>query len=118
MKIDKHLKDLSNRLDGVSRTNGNSDDTGRPIKDDKYYLGIGSEPPRFLYYEHVRAKEWEALGHKPWDHVYDCRITQDELDFILKRELRVSSKERYQQNKVNWFFHDLSLFRPDSRRKW
>jgi hypothetical protein len=28
--------------------------------------------------------------HKPWDHVYDHSITQDELDYGLKSELRMS----------------------------
>ena len=107
MKIDKHLKDLFNRLNVVSK--GINDDESRlQIKDDKYYLDIGSIPPRFLYYGHVRGKEWEALGHKAWDHVYDHRITQDELDYNLKEKLRVSPEERYQHEKRNWIFHDLS----------
>ena len=69
---------------------------------------MGSELPRFLYYQHVRAQEWQVLRHEPWDDVYDRRITQDELDFILKRELRISPEEWNQHGKGNWFFHDLS----------
>ena len=73
-----------------------------------YYLAIGSEPPRFAYYLYVRALGWQTLGHKPWDHVYDHRITQDELDYYLKKKLRVPPEQRYQQKKQNWFFHELS----------
>jgi hypothetical protein len=105
LKIDKHLRDLTNRLNAVSNNDNNHNEI---IKDDDYYLAIGSEPPRFLYYQHVRAQEWKALGHKPWDHVYDNRITQDELDYNLKKELRVSPEQRYQHRKANWFFHESS----------
>lgn len=111
MKIDKDLKDLANRLNFVvSSTKGNNDGNSSrlQIKDDEYYLSIGSEPPRFLYYGHVRAKEWKALGHEPWDGSnddnHDRRITQDELDFILKRELRISPEERYQHRKRELVF--------------
>jgi hypothetical protein len=121
LKIDRHLKDLTNRLNVVvSSTKGNNDDddSSRPIiKDDEYYLSIGSEPPRFLYYGHVRAKEWEALGHKAWDgsndEDHDQRITQDELDFRLKRDLREPPEERYQREKKNWLFHDCSSYMRD-----
>ena len=78
--------------------------------DDEYYLDRGSEPPRFAYYRHVRAEEWEALGHKPWDHEYDSRITQDELDFILKRNLRIPPEERYQREKAHWYWHESSWY--------
>ena len=80
------------------------------IKDDEYYLNIGSDPPRFLYYRHVRAQEWEKLEHKPWDHAYDYRITQDELDFRLKEKLRLSPEQRYQDEKGNWLFHDCGYY--------
>ena len=70
--------------------------------DDDYYLAIGSEPPRFRYYRQIRAEKWKALGHKPLlDEDYDHSITQEELDFILKRELWPSSEERYQHEKRN-----------------
>jgi len=111
LKIDKHLKDFAKRLSVISSIKDNDDDS-RLIKDDDYYLSVGSDPPRFAYYHHVRAQEWEALGHKPWDGIndddHDRRITQDELDYWLKMELRISPEERYQHRKGNWFFHDLS----------
>ena len=125
MKIDRHLKDLTNRLNVVvSSTKGNYDDDDSSsnsnrlqIKDDEYYLSIGSKPPRFAYYGHVRTKEWEALGHKPWngsnDEDHDQRTTQEELDFMLKRDLRVPPEERYQREKKNWLFHDCSSYMRD-----
>ena len=61
LKIDKHLRDLSNRLNAVSGSgNGNDNDNNnnKITKDDDHYLSLGSEPPRFLYYQHVRAQEW------------------------------------------------------------
>lgn len=88
------------------------DNNNQLVKDDEYYLNTESDPPRFLYYRHVRTQEWQKLGHEPWDGTnddnYDRRITQDELDFMLKRDLRISPEERYQHEKRNWFFHDLS----------
>jgi hypothetical protein len=105
LKIDKHRRDLANRLNAVS---GNDTNHNEITSDDDYYLAIGSEPPRFAYYRHVRAQEWKALGHRPWDHVYDNRITQDELDYNLKKELRISPEQRYQHRKTNWFFHESS----------
>ena len=105
MKIEKHLRGLSDRLNAVS---GSSNDNNEITRDDDYYLAIGSEPPGFAYYRSVRAQEWQALGHRPRDHVYDQRITQDELDFMLKKKLRVPPEQRYQHEKQNWFFHKLS----------
>ena len=87
MKVDRYAKDLYKKLD-VS--NSNIDDISNRLvtkdKDDQYYLDIGSIPDRFVYYRHVRAKEWEALGHN-WYHVYDYddRITQMNLTSVLKR---------------------------------
>lgn len=108
MKVDRYAKDLSKKLDSFSNDNCNYDDRYELTKhDDEYYLDRGSEPPRFAYYRHIRAEEWEALGYKPWDE-YDSRITQDELDFILKRNLRMPPEERYHAEKRNWYFHKLS----------
>jgi hypothetical protein len=111
LKVDRYAKDLSKKLDNFSNGNGNYDDDGYVLykHDDEYYLDRGSEPPRFAYYRHVRAEEWKALGHKPWDHEYDNRITQDELDFILKRVLRIPPEERYQREKAHYYFHELYI---------
>ena len=119
MKIDKYIKDLSRRVEGLSNGNkgngGNAgnydhdDSYGLYRHDDEYYLDRGSEPPRFAYYRHIRAEEWKALGPKPRDHEYDSRITRDELDFILKRNLRIPPEERYQREKTHYYFHELYI---------
>jgi hypothetical protein len=110
LNLDKSIDNLSKRFDKLDSlaNRGNSMSIDSSNDDDEYYLEIGSEPPRFAYYRHVRAQEWEALGHKPWDHVYDNRITQDELDYNLKKKLRASPEQRYQHRKTNWFFHESS----------
>jgi hypothetical protein len=111
LNLDKSIDNLSkrfDRLDSLAKSGNGNIGYSSKDDDDEYYLAIGSEPPRFLYYRHVRAQEWEALGQKPWDNVYDNRITQDELDYNLKKELRVSPEQRYQHRKANWFFHESS----------
>ena len=117
MKIDKHLRDLADRLDAVVSGCGNNNHVikDKNDDDDEYYLAIESEPPRFAYYRSVRTQEWQALGHRPRDHVYDQRISQDELDFMLKKKLRVPPEQRYQHEKQNWFFHKLSYFTSNGR---
>ena len=47
MKIDKYIKDVSNRLDNISNNgNGSNQDDKKIDKyDDQYYLDIQSEPP-------------------------------------------------------------------------
>jgi len=109
LKIDKYTKDLSNRLNAVSGSGGGNGNNNNGItKDDDYYLAIGSEPPRFAYYRHVRIEqctdEWRK---KTYECVWDT-ITQDELDYYLKAKLREPPDQRYQRKKENWFFHDLS----------
>ncbi len=105
MKTDRYAKDLSEKIDNFS----NIDDITNRIltKDDDYYIAIGSPPPRFLYYRH---KRWEKLDEwgKLTNEGIDDTITQDELDYFLKANLRVPPEERYQHRKENWFFHELS----------
>lgn len=78
--------------------------------DDEYYLARGLIPPKFRRYKQIRMEKWVAAGNKPWDSCYDRTITQEELDFYLKRELRKAPEERYQAEKANRFFHDLSCY--------
>jgi hypothetical protein len=52
----------------------------------------------------------KVLGYKPQNHVYDSRTTQDELDFILKRNLRMPPEERYQREKAHWYWHESSWY--------
>ena len=46
MKIDRYVKDISDRLDSAAAASATNIDR----YDDQYYLDIGSEPPRFAYY--------------------------------------------------------------------
>jgi hypothetical protein len=112
LKIDKHVKDLSRRLDSVSG-NGDSDEDdnyGLYDNDDDYYLDIGSEPPRFAYYRRVRIeKSNDEYRKRSYEAAYDD-ITQDELNFSLKRKLRMMPEQRYQREKSNFLFHDLSCY--------
>ncbi len=113
MKVDRYVKDLSRRLDTISG-NGDSDEDhdnyGLYEHDDDYYLDIGSEPPRFAYYRHVRIeKSNDEYRKKSYEAAYDG-ITQDELDFSLKRKLRMTPEQRYQREKRNFLFHDLSCY--------
>lgn len=106
MKIDKSLRDLIGRLNVVSgSSNDNNEITSR---DDDYYLAIGLEPPRFAYYRQVRIERSnDKWRKKTFEAAYDS-ITQDELDFSLKRKLREPPEQRYLREKGNWFFHDSS----------
>lgn len=102
MKIDRYVRNIFKRLDH------NYDNDAIIIRDDDYYLDRRSEPPRFAYYRHVRVEqctdEWRK---KTLECVWDT-ISQDELDYYLKAKLRVSPEERYQNEKREWFFHELS----------
>ena len=107
MKVDRYAKDLFKRLDSLS--NGNDQ-----IYDDDYYIEIGSEPPRFADYREQRAKVTDAFGNKTCEDVWDS-ITQDELDYYLKMNLRMSPEERYQLKKKAWYFHDSSWYMRQGR---
>jgi len=119
LKIDKHIKDLYRRVQGLSANgNGNYGDDdddgsyGLYKHDDEYYLDRGLTPPRIINYRHVR---WEKLDEQRKEKIrngydVDTTITQDELYFILKRKLRPSPEQRYQHEKSNFLFHDLSCY--------
>jgi hypothetical protein len=107
LKVDRYIKDLYKRLDTFSGNN-NDDVYGLYKHNDDYHLDIGSEPPRFAYYRHIRAEKWKALGHKPSEH--NDSITQDELDYALKRNLRIPPEKRYQCEKEQWYWHELSWY--------
>jgi hypothetical protein len=105
---------MHDRIDKVESTGAdpNADNKyGLDKYDDQYYLDIGSEPPRFAYYRHVRANKWETTSHGQSE--YDSTFTQDELDYALKREIRKTPEVRYQEEKANFLFHDLSCYMRD-----
>jgi len=63
---------------------------------------------RKAYYRPTRAEKWKGLEHKPSE--YDHSITQDELDYALKRNLRTPPEERYQHKKEHWYWHQSSWY--------
>ena len=102
MKVDRYAKDLFKRLGSLSNGNGH-------IYGDDYYIEIGSEPPRFADYRAARAKITDAFGNKTCEDVWDS-ISQDELYYYLKMNLRTSPEERYQDKKDAWYFHKSSWY--------
>ena len=108
MKIDRYIKNISDRLDSIISNYG-TDDYGLHRYDDEYYLDTESEPPRFAYYRHVRVEKFEyAPEHIKCERLCSIKtVTQDELDYSLKRKLRVSPEQRYQHEKREPWFHEL-----------
>jgi len=102
LKVNSYAKDLFKRLDSLSNGIGH-------VYDDDYYLEIGSEPPRFADYRAARAKITDAFGNKTYEDVWDS-ITQDESDYYLKMNLRMSPEGRYQRKKEAWYFHHSSWY--------
>jgi hypothetical protein len=117
LKIDRYIKDLYRRVNDLSNGNndgnGNNhhnDDTFRIDEyDDECYLDQNRDPPRFAYYRHVR---WEKLDERKQrilnGYDIDLTITQDELDFILRRQIRMPPEQRYQREKAHWYWHESS----------
>jgi hypothetical protein len=102
LKIDRYIKDISDRLNSAAAAGANIDHY-----DEQYYLDIESEPPRFADYRAARAKITDTFGNKTCEDVLDS-ITQDESDYYLKMNLRISPEERYQHKKDAWYFHESS----------
>jgi hypothetical protein len=117
LKIDRFIKEISDRLDDIS--NGNYDDGGSNDDDrykmdkydDEYYLDIGQDPPRFRYYRQARAEKWNALAHEHKPSDTDPSITVDEIEYGLKRALRVPREQRYQYKKYHWYWHESSYYK-------
>jgi len=63
------------------------------IFDDNYYLDRDDFPPRFAYYRHMISKI-----HLPHEYA----STSDEHNYGMKRMLRLSPEQRYQDEKENW----------------
>ena len=106
MKTDKYIKDISDRLNTISSRNANAySSNGFEDYDDEYYLDMGSEPLRLAYYRHVRVEQCDDEYRKKTFECVRDSTTQDELDYYLKRNLRVPPEQRYQDKKEDWFFH-------------
>jgi hypothetical protein len=112
--IDKTLNNLAERLsvfDGNDDDNDNSETTQQEELDDIETERYG-EPHRFHIYRKARAKKtapallMDGDGFT-YEDVYDT-ITQEELDWFLKQQLKVSPEDRYQNAKKHWYTHELS----------
>ena len=118
MKADRYAKDLFKKLDKYSFSNGHNNGHSSTnndeviIYDDYYYIDRGSRPPRFQAYRHARWEKLDEWGRLTCEDV-DKTTTQDELDFALKRDLRMTPEERYQLEKRSFLFHDLSCYMRD-----
>jgi hypothetical protein len=120
MKIDKSvqsmLKRLENILPGSSGSSKWDDDTDRKETTQEELDDIETEqygePHRFHIYRHARAKKtapallMDGDGFT-YEDVYDT-ITQEELDWQLRQQLKVSPEDRYQHEKKHWYSHELS----------
>jgi hypothetical protein len=114
LNLERSTNNLSKRLDRLDSPanggngNGKANNGIDSSDNDEYYLAIGSEPDRFAYYRYIRVKyatdEWRK---QTCEAVYDS-VTQDELDYSLKRKLRMTPEQRYEQKKRNYFFHSTS----------
>jgi hypothetical protein len=108
LKAERFAKDLSKKIDGFSNIDDiNNRLTKNKKKDDEYCIAMGLQPPRFAYYRHKRWEKLDKWG-KLTNEGVDDTITQDELDYYLKANLRVPPEQRYQDRKYHWYFHELS----------
>ena len=101
MKIDRYIKDISDRLNSAAAAAAG---VNIDYYDDQYYLEIGSEPPRFADYRAARSKITDAFANKTFEDFWDS-ITQDESDYYLKMNLRMHPEDRYQHKKK----HGISM---------
>jgi hypothetical protein len=103
LKTDKQIKDISDRLNAVSSSNGNGNGhSDNAERDDDYYLNLGRDPPRFYIYRQARAETGSN---------YDSSVTEDELSYALKRRLRMTPEARYQrEKKIHWYWHESTYY--------
>jgi hypothetical protein len=67
------------------------------------------EPHRFSDYRHARCKKPAPAVGITCEDVYDT-ITQEELDWELRRQLKVSPEQRFQHKKYHWYSHPSSWY--------
>ena len=112
MKSDRYARDLFKKLDNFYDNNriiSSQDNNIDGEDDDDYYIKTGEIPPRFQAYRHARWEKLDEWGKLTCEDV-DETVTQDELDFGLKRQLSKTPEERYQEEKENRSFHELSPY--------
>jgi hypothetical protein len=113
--IDKTLSNIAKRLsvfdhyyDGDGRDDSFDRKTTQEELDDIETERYG-EPHRFHIYRAARCKKTAPAIGKTCEDVYDT-ITQEELDWSLRQQLKVSPEERYQDKKKHWYSHELSYW--------
>jgi hypothetical protein len=122
MKIDKSVNDMLKRLDNIilgssatsSSTKWNLNfaegkKTTQEELDDIETEQYG-EPHRFHIYRKARAKKTAPAVGLTYEDVYDS-ITQEELDWSLRQQLKVSPEQRYQHGKYHWYSHESSWYK-------
>jgi hypothetical protein len=117
--IDKTLHNLAERLsvfdhhyndDGEDNNNSNIISTAQQQElDDDIETEQYGEPYRFHIYRKARAKKTAPAVGLTYEDVYDA-ITQEELDWSLRQQLKVSPEQRYQDMKKHWYAHELSYW--------
>jgi hypothetical protein len=124
LKTDKVLDRLTKRLDNLIRGGGSSpstsgrwDLTGKTIISQQELDDIETErygePHRFSDYRLARAKKTAPAIGLTYEDVYDT-ITQEELDWELRQQLKVSPEQRYQHGKYHWYSHPSSWYKSPS----
>jgi hypothetical protein len=118
MKTDKVLDRLTKRLDNLlirgslhSSDRWEDDLTGKTMQQelDDIETQQNGEPHRFSDYRLSRCKKTAPAVGITCEDVYDT-ITQEELDWELRQQLKVSPEERYQRNKKAWSSHPSSWY--------
>jgi hypothetical protein len=117
LKIDKTLAALTKRVEnllvGSSPSNDRWDDGSKKTTQqelDDIETQQNGEPHRFGDYRHARAKKTAPAIGLTYEDVYDT-ITQEELDWELRQQLKVSPEERYQHGKYHWYSHPSSWYK-------
>lgn len=120
MKTDRFIKDLADRLarldsyGGGNAGNGKANNAGCNISgdDDEFYLQTGLENPRMAYYRYYRVNNCQDEYRKQTCECVNDWTSQDELDYSLKRKLRMTPEQRYEQKKRSCLY-DSSSCGPD-----
>jgi hypothetical protein len=120
--IDKTLNNIAKRLsvfdhyyddgdggNGDGRGDDNNTDRKTQEELDDIETQQYGEPHRFHIYRAARCKKTAPAIGKTCEDVYDS-ITQEELDWSLRQQLKVSPEERYQDMKKHWYAHELSYW--------
>jgi hypothetical protein len=120
--IDKTLNNIAKRLsvfdhyyddgdggNGDGRGDDNNTDRKTQEELDDIETEQYGEPRRFHIYRAARAEITKPAVGLTYEDVYDS-ITQEELDWSLRQQLKVSPEERYQDMKKHWYAHELSYW--------